>query len=265
MEAMGMQTLARVLSRTPVILASLAGLAAFLYPFIVQRGDTPTDVLAHAQDAPWLFFLLVALALLAVLADLETQRMDAKTVAVLGTLAAVNGALRLVPGPAGFSAVFFLLILCGYAYGPNFGFLLGALGLFVSALVTGGVGPWLPYQMFAAGWVGLTAGWLPDLRRWPRGELAVLAAFGLVWGFLFGALMNLWFWPYLAVEGAASWQPGLSAGEGLQRYAIFYLTTSLWWDLGRAAGNVLLILLFGRPILRLLRRFQKRFHFKACA
>jgi energy-coupling factor transport system substrate-specific component len=115
--------------------------------------------------------------------------------------------------------------------------------------------------MFAAGWVGLSAGWLPNLRRWPRAELIVLAAFGVVWGFLFGALMNLWFWPYLAVEGVVGWQPGLALWEGLRRYAVFYLTTSLWWDLGRAGGNALLILLFGRSILRLLRRFQRRFQF----
>jgi len=251
------------LGRAPIILASLAGLAAFLYPFLAPPPESATSATAHAQDAPLLFFLLIALALLTLLADLETRRMDAKTVAVLGMLAAVNGALRLIPGPAGFAATFFLPILCGYAYGANFGFLLGALSLFVSALVTGGVGPWLPYQMFAAGWVGLTAGWLPNLRRRPRAELLALAAFGAAWGFLFGALMNLWFWPYLAVEGVVGWEPGLAVREGLRRYAVFYLTTSLWWDLGRAGGNAVLILLFGRPILRLLRRFQRRFQFAA--
>jgi len=51
------------------------------------------------------------------------------------------------------------------------------------------------------------------------------------------------------------------AGNSL-RYAVFYVTTSLWWDLGRAAGNVLLIGLFGLPVLRLLRRFGRRFYFQ---
>jgi hypothetical protein len=37
--------------------------------------------------------------------------------------------------------------------------------------------------------------------------------------------------------------------------------TSLWWDLARAAGNALLLLLFGGAILRVLRRFRNRFRF----
>ena len=33
---------------------------------------------------------------------------------------------------------------------------MGALTLFTSAIITGGVGPWLPGQMFVAGWVGMS-------------------------------------------------------------------------------------------------------------
>ena len=51
-------------------------------------------------------------------------------------------------------------IVLGIAYrlaGVPSAFLLGVLTLLVSAILTGGVGPWLPYQMFTAGWVGLSA------------------------------------------------------------------------------------------------------------
>ena len=58
------------------------------------------------------------------------------------------------------------------------------------------------------------------------------------------------------------WQPGLPLMEILQRYAIFYAVTSLWWDLARAVGNFVLLLLFAAPIVRLLRRFQQRFFFE---
>jgi len=245
-----------VISRAPILLVTLLGLGAFIYPIVIPPQQAVSSAAAHAGDAPLVFLLLIILCLLVVLADLENRRLDSKTVALLGILSAINAVLRFVPGPAGFSAVFFLPILCGYVYGGDFGFLLGVLSLFVSALITGGVGPWMPYQMFALGWVGLSAGWLPRLRRWPRAEIALLAIFGAIWGLVFGAVMNLWFWPYIAPPAEAS-----GGSSALHRYATFYLTTSLWWDMGRAGGNAVLILLFGAPLLRLLRRFQRRFHF----
>ena len=41
-----------------------------------------------------------------------------------------------------------------------------------------GVGPWLPFQMIAAGWVGFGAGLLPQLRG--RAEAPLIAAYGAV-------------------------------------------------------------------------------------
>lgn len=243
---------------------SLVGVGAFLLPFVGPTESSRTSAQsAHASDAPVIFFLVVALSLILIFADLETRRFNAKIIAVLGVLTAVNAALRLIPGPLGFSAVFVLPILTGYVYGAEFGFLLGSLSLFVSGIVTGGLGPWLPFQMLAAGWTGLTAGWLPDLRRLGRGEALLLAAFGFAWGILFGFVINLWFWPYLA-PGAApglTWQSGLSVWLGVRRYAAFYVLTSLWWDLGRAGGNAVLLYLFSKPLLQLLRRFGRRFRF----
>ena len=201
---------------------------------------------AHANDAPLVLLILVGLCLGAILANLGSGQMNSKMVAVLGVLVAMNSVLRVVPGPGGFSAVFILPILCGYAYGGTFGFLLGALTLLVSALIGGGVGPWLPYQMFTAGWEGLA-----------------LAGWGAILGLIFGAIMNIWFWPFVMAPGDSSmyWSGGISLLESLKRYAVFYSVTSLWWDLGRAGGNFLLLALFGVPILKVLRRFQSRFNF----
>ncbi len=245
-----------------VALASVTGLAAFFAPFFAGRpAASGGGFLAHTADAP----LITALCLLAILAAMENRGWGAKRVAFLGVLAAIGAVLRLVPDPAGgFSLLFFLPILAGYTVGPTFGFLLGALTLLVSALITGGVGPWLPFQMLATGWVGLLAGWLPDMRRLGWGEVVLLAVLGLLLGLVFGAVMNLWFWPYLGVgaDSALLWEPGLPFLESLRRYGRFYLLTSLLWDLGRGVGNALLVLLLGRPVLRLLRRFGRRFAFR---
>ncbi len=240
-------------------LGALGGLAAFLYPFFLPDVGNAPEMAAHANDAPIAFFGLLGLTLLTSLAALETEGYSAKTVAVLGVLTAINAALRLVPHPAGASGMFFLPILCGYVFGAEFGFLLGTLSMALSALATGGIGPWLPYQMWALGWLGMSAGWLPRFPRHPRVEAGLLAGFGALWGLLFGAIMNLWFWPFVAGDPAQSWQAGLGWTDAVGRYAVFYAATSLWWDLAAAIANFVILILFAAPLLRVLRRFRRRF------
>jgi energy-coupling factor transport system substrate-specific component len=271
--------------RTTIVLAitSLIGVAAFLSPFWLARTQTTgADRTAHGGDAPLLFAVIGVFCLVVLL--IETgggADPDAKRVALLGVLVAANAALRLIPGIFGASPIFFLPICVGFVWGPSFGFLLGAASIAVSGLLTGGIGPWLPFQMMTLGWVGLTAGLLPGRRVPPspnpslvrgRGELSppsatqsliALAIFAALWGFLFGAIMNLWFWPFAApaspAESGLYWAPGLGVGETMRRYLVFYGATSAVYDAFRAAGNVAMFALFGRPVLLLLLRFRDRF------
>ena len=222
----------------------------------------------RAEHGPLLLTLLLGAVLVALLIEAQQATVDTKVIALLGVLVAINSVLRFaetaIPGPGGFSPVFFLILITGYLFGARFGFLMGVLTLLVSALVTGGVGPWLPAQMLAAGWTGLSA----PLLRWPvrllraEGgwlEVVMLAGAGALWGLLYGVIANLWFWPFLAVPTAQAWAPDLPAGVILRRYAAFYAATSLVWDLIRAGGNVALLALFGAPTLWTLRRFRRRF------
>ncbi len=285
--------------RTVIVLTitSLIGVAAFLSPFWLARAQTAgADRTAHGSDAPLLFAVIGVLCLVVLL--IETgggADPDAKRVALLGVLVAANAALRLIPGVLGASPIFFLPICVGFVWGPSFGFLLGAASIAVSALLTGGIGPWLPFQMMTLGWVGMTAGFLtprpPSLKG--KGEtehglrhasgtqhdrqmalstqhfvlstqsLALLIVFAALWGFGFGAIMNLWFWPFAApaspAESGLYWAPGLGLGETVRRYLVFYGATSAVYDAFRAAGNVAMFALFGRPVLLLLLRFRDRF------
>jgi energy-coupling factor transport system substrate-specific component len=248
-----------------VAVASLIGLVGFGYPFLLPAIDRDGSS-AHGADAPLVFALVTALCLLAIVVELgehgNARRAPAKTVALLGVLVALDASLRLAPSFLGASPIFPLIILVGAVFGPSFGFQMGALTLLVSALITGGIGPWLPYEMLGAGWVGLTAGWLPRPGSM-RQRLLVIALFGMAWGFLYGALLNLYFWPYAApglnVSGAIYCTPNLSASETIAHYARFYLTTSLAFDIFRAAANGVLLLALGGPVLRVLDRFHRRF------
>lgn len=118
-----------------------------------------------------------------------------------------------------------IIIITAVAFGPEAGFLTGALTAFVSNFIFG-QGPWTPWQMFTWGLVGFLAGILQNAgvfkgrsRRhfaaqwWDRlcpentnrGDLLHfvrqltdhaplrLCLYGFLSGFLFGWIMNLYF------------------------------------------------------------------------
>jgi energy-coupling factor transport system substrate-specific component len=249
-------------------LATVLGLGVYLYPFVLPTISQGGESSARSGEAPIVLCALVVLCLGASLREREPMRSGegaSRIVALLASLVAIGAISRLIPSFLGASPIFLLVMLGGYVFGASFGFQLGALTLAVSAFLTGGIGPWLPYQMLGLGWVGLVAGALPRPGR--RGaQIAILAGYGVVSGFLFGALLNLWFWPFAAPGGEVapglSWSPDLGLGEALRRYGQFYVVTSLWFDLFRAIGNGVLIVVLGRPILRTLERYRDRFRWQ---
>ncbi len=236
---------------------SLLGLAAFAWPLLIHTTSGPNN--AHGTDAPWIFLTVMPLLLAIVMAELADGELDAKAVALLGILAAAIAALRVpVPGADGFEPMWFLLVLSARVFGRGFGFVLGALGFFASALITGGVGPWLPFQMFAAGWVGFFAGCLPPMRG--LAERLMLAGYAAAAALAYGLLINFWFWPFVSGHSSGPWafEPGAGIVTNLHRFVLFDLVTSFAWDLARAATSVVLILVLGKPVLAALRRATRR-------
>lgn len=156
----------------------------FLWPLFVN----PSSPLAGEPAATVYFALIIPLLIVAVIVEITNSGLDVRALAVLGVLTAVGAAVRpLGAGAAGFESVFFVLILGGRVFGPAFGFLLGATVLFTSALLTAGVGPWLPYQMRAAAWVSFGAGLLPATKG--KAEIATLIAYGAVSALGYGMVM----------------------------------------------------------------------------
>ncbi|WP_432972192.1 ECF transporter S component [Dactylosporangium sp. CA-233914] len=245
-----------------LVLASAAGLAAFFWPLFVPAQP---EAVARTADAPLIFVGLLPVLVAVMVAELTGGGLDTKAVAMLGVLSAINAALRpLGAGTAGIETVFFLLVLAGRVFGPGFGFLLGSTSLFASALLTAGVGPWLPFQMLAASWVGLGAGLLP---RRPRGrlEVAMLAGYAAVSAYAYGFCMNMWFWPFSpAADTQLSYVPGAPLAENLHRFVLFTATTSsLGWDTGRAVTNGAAVAVLGAAVLATLRRAARRAAFDA--
>ncbi len=239
--------------------ASLVGLMMLCWPLLLDVAP------GERVDPPFLFLALLPLVVAVVLAEISEGGLDPRVLAVLGVLSAVNAVLRAVsPGLAGVELAFFLLILAGRVFGPGFGFVLGCTSLFASALLTAGVGPWLPFQMIVAAWVGMGAGLLPR-RVTGRAEIALLAAYGVVAAYGFGLLMNLSAWPFVAgIEvpghaGSLSYVPGAELLDNLHRFLVYTLLTSTGgWDTMRALTNAVAIVLLGPAVLTTLRRAARR-------
>ena len=244
-------------SALALALVSVASLLAFLWPLFASADSR----LGQSAEAPLVFALLLPLLVAVALVEIADGGLDVKAVAMLGVLSAVGAALRpLGAGTAGLETVFFLLILGGRVFGPAFGFVLGSTTLFASALLTGGVGPWLPFQMVGAAWVGLGAGLLPRVP--PRWEVPLLAAYGAVAGLLYGVALNFSFWPFTTgPESDLSFVAGAPPWENLRRFAVFSVATSTWWDLGRALTNAVLVAVTGRAVLATLRRAARKASF----
>ncbi len=247
----------RARSTAVLALAAMTGLTAFIWPLFVAPGAA----LDNSTQGPLVFALLLPVVIVLVVTELTSGSISPKALAMLGVVSALGTLTRpFGAGTAGIELIFFLLVIGGRVFGPGFGFLLGNTTLLVSALLTGGVGPWLPYQMLAAGFVGLGAALLPRLGG--RLEIVLLCGWCLVSAFVYGWLMDLAFWPFVLGSGTdASFVAGAPVAENLRRFVVYNLATSMGWNLMRAVVNVAAVIVVGPAMLRILRRAARRAHF----
>jgi energy-coupling factor transport system substrate-specific component len=239
---------------------SIAALLAFTWPLLASAAGSTGPI-----EAPLLFVAVLPVLVVMMLVEVAAGRLDARALAMLGVLSALGAVARpLGAGTSGVETVFVLIVLGGRVFGPGFGFVLGSTTLLASALLTGGVGPWLPFQMLAASWVGLGAGLLPSARG--RAELVMLVAYGAIASLAYGLAMNLSFWPFsIGLGSEISFVDGAPVVENLQRFAVFTVVTSLGWDIGRALTTVTLLLVLGPAVLGALRRAARRVAFADAA
>jgi energy-coupling factor transport system substrate-specific component len=233
-------------------LASLISAAGFLWPFFYSGQSLPRTQL--------FFWAALTVAFFLVIIQISNSALDAKSVALLGVLSALIAAIRpLGAGAVGIEPMWFILILSARVFGPSFGFILGLTSMFVSALLTGGVGPWLGYQVFAAAWIGMAAGMLPGKKLRGRKEIALLILFGIMASELFGILMDLQFWPWaLGANTQLSYLVHGSIAQNLSRFITFHFASAMAWDVPRAIFTTILLLLSGQAVLSALRRTKTR-------
>jgi energy-coupling factor transport system substrate-specific component len=232
-----------------LLATSIISAIGFFWPFF-----------GNDERSNFFFLLATPLALMLLLSLIGQANLDAKSLSLLAVLSAIIAALRpLGAGAAGIEPMWFLLILASYVFGASFGFLLGVQSMLLSAFLTGGFGPWLPYQIFASGWIGLIAGSLPKLKKF---QIQFMAFASLFLSELFGFLMDLQFWPWaFGPKTQLSYIPGASIEENFERFIAYHLASSMAWNVPRAIFTAMLILAIGPGVLKALQRAARKASF----
>lgn len=170
----------------------------------------------------------------------KTSSREIALIAVLGAAAAVGR----VPFAAlpNIQPTTFIVIVTGFVFGPRVGFMVGATAALVSNFFLG-QGPWTPWQMFAWGLAGVSAGIVH--RLFPGIGTRGMSAFNFIWGYIFGWIMNLWSWT--AFIRPLTWQSFIAT------YA-----AGFWFDTFHAVGNIAFYLLFGASFIKILKRFRRK-------
>ncbi len=242
-------------SKVLIGFVSLLSLGVFCWPILV--GDSAG---AHSGLAQAIFMGLMPVLVAITLIEFSSGGIDSRQIALLGVLVALNSVVRMLgAGTAGIETAFFLILIGAYVFGASFGYLLGSGSLLVSALLTGGVGPWLPFQMMAAGLIGVMAGLLPRPTS-KRLQVTYLCIAAVVGSYAYGALMTMWNWPFLAGTGTSlSYVAGGSLSENLGRFVNFEIITGgFLWDTGRAVTTCILVFLTAPALLATLKRAARK-------
>lgn len=189
--------------------------------------------------------ILAALSIIPFYGKFEKEDLLAEEMVLMAMLSAI-AAIGRIPFAAipGVQPTSFIIIMAATTFGKEVGFLVGNTGALVSNIFLG-QGPWTPWQMFCWGMMGFTAGFLKDtcLIKSKAGR----CAFGFVWGFLFGWLMNLWFLIFFHAKDI-TWRVMLGS-----------CVASFKFDLNHAVCNLIFILLFYDPWVKILTRAKEKY------
>ena len=196
-----------------------------------------------------LSFALVSVSLLFLLFRFESRNVEARELVLLAVLAAIAAVGR-VPFASipSVQPTTFVIMMSGYVFGAESGFMIGTLAALASNMILG-QGPWTPWQMASWGLVGFTAGYLRNTgimnRKWGR------ILFGIVWGYLFGWIMNLWgFFSFTQSTGTINFDVVLT-----------YFAGSALFDTLHSISNVFFLVVFGDAWIKILTRFKRKYGF----
>ncbi|MDV6379116.1 ECF transporter S component [Sporosarcina sp. GW1-11] len=201
-------------------------------------------VFFHYKAYLLLSLIMIACIMIPFFARFEWRDVAGREVVLLAMLAAIAAVGR-VPfaGLPSVQPTSFIIIMAGLVFGAESGFIVGAVAAIVSNFFLG-QGPWTPWQMYAWGMMGMSAGLLRN--TWWMKTLWGKCTFGFLWGYLFGWFMNMWI--VVGNIEALSWE-----------FFIGIYVSSIYFDLAHALSNVFFLIVFGASWIKILQRIQRKY------
>ena len=175
----------------------------------------------------------------------EGKKPQARELVVIAVMCAIAIAARVAIPIPNFKAIFAVIMLSGIAFGPEAGFMVGAISAFASNFFYG-QGAYTPWQMMAYGAGGMLAGFCFAKGRLPQKPLTMA-----VFGFL---AVVLWVGPLLDTSSVFLMLSDINWNSLLLTYG-----AGLSVNISQAACTVLIMLLFGRPLLDKLDRIKVKY------
>lgn len=212
---------------------------------------------SNVNQVQLLIALLIPIAMLLLLNDTLNHLISIRSFALIAIFISAAVALRpLGLGVAGLEPIWVAIIIAGYTLGVSAGFLVGGLSLILSALVTGGVGPWLGNQMVLAALIGAGAGLIGRINT----QRLFITIYAFIATYLFGWFMNLWFWPTFSnLQTSIAFDPTSTFLERVGAWVRFSLLTSSGFDIPRAVLSATLVWLVARRLQATVTRLNAPF------
>ena len=189
--------------------------------------------------------LIIVELLIPFILAFEGRKPQARELVLIAVMCAIGIVGRVAIPIPHFKATFAIIMLSGVAFGPEAGFMVGAVTALASNFFYG-QGAFTPWQMMAYGAGGMLAGYLFKKKRLPKNPF-ILAAFG------FFAVL-LWVGPLLDCSGLFLMSPSISFS-----WVIAYFAAGFSVNMSQAISTAVVMLLFGKPLLDILERIKRKY------
>lgn len=207
----------------------------------------PKNSFNNAFNWPVLSAIIIGLIMLTFFWKFEKKEMNSKEIPLISTMATL-AAISRIPFAALMSIqpTTFIVMITGYVFGPQIGFMVGSVAALVSNFFLG-QGPWTPWQMFCWGMCGFLSALLSKKAK--GFNLKAFVILSGICGYLFGWIMNIWHWV------------GFVYPLTLKTFVATYIA-SIPFDTLHAIGNIIFSIVFGKSFYHILVRFKKKMFIK---